>query len=222
MNKQSIKEQVLEAFRFRHATKKFDPTKKITDEDFNFILETGRLSPSSVGLEPWKFLVVQNRELREKLRELSWGAQGQLPTASHFVVILARTDARFDSDYVKNHMINVKKMPAEQLEALSERYKSFQKSFHILDNDRSLFDWSSKQTYIALANMMTAAAQIGIDSCPIEGFDPDAVNRLLAEEGLLEDGNFAVSVMVAFGYRAEDPHRPKTRKSLDQVVEWIE
>ncbi|MEC2164969.1 nitroreductase family protein, partial [Bacillus velezensis] len=78
------KQQIIEAYQFRHATKEFDPEKKISESDFEFILETGRLSPSSLGLEPWKFVVVQNPELREKLREFTWGAQKQLPTASHF------------------------------------------------------------------------------------------------------------------------------------------
>jgi hypothetical protein len=91
MSHENKKEEILKAFSFRHATKEFDPNMKISDEDFQFILETGRLSPSSVGYETWKFLVVQNMELREKLREVSWGAQGQLPTASHFLVIVART-----------------------------------------------------------------------------------------------------------------------------------
>jgi nitroreductase len=217
------KQQILDAFHFRHATKEFDPNKKISDDDFNFILETGRLSPSSIGLEPWKFLVVQNPELREKLRKVSWGAQGQLPTASHFVVILAYRDVRYDSEYVINHMKNVRKMPDEVIATVSDRYKNFQElDLHLLESDRALFDWACKQTYIALGNMMTAAAQIGIDSCPIEGFDFDAVNKILEEEGLLEDGQLGVSVMVAFGYRAADPHRPKTRKELDQVVRWIE
>ena len=96
----------------------FDPEKKISESDFEFILETGRLSPSSLGLEPWKFVVVQNPELREKLREFTWGAQKQLPTASHFVLLLARTakDIRFDADYVKNHLREVKKMPEDMYE----------------------------------------------------------------------------------------------------------
>lgn len=99
-NYETKKQEILDAFNFRHATKVFDPTKKISKEDFSFILETGRLSPSSVGYEPWKFLIVQNKEFRERLKEVAWGAQGQLPTASHFVIILARTDARYDSEYV--------------------------------------------------------------------------------------------------------------------------
>ncbi|MEW9052461.1 MAG: NAD(P)H-dependent oxidoreductase [Neobacillus sp.] len=216
------KQEILDAFHFRHATKVFDPTKKISDEDFTFILETGRLSPSSVGYEPWKFLVVQNQEFREKLREVSWGAQGQLPTASHFVVILARTDARYDSQYVQQLQKHVKQMPDDLLETLQPRYREFQEEDQrLFESDRALFDWASKQTYLALGNMMTAAAQIGIDSCPIEGFSRDKVNEILENEGLLEDGKLAVSAMVAFGYRQEDPARPKTRRAMEDVVQWI-
>lgn len=218
------REEVLEAFRFRHATKSFDPTKKISDEDFNYILEAGRLSPSSVGYEPWKFVVVQNASLRGKLRDVSWGAQGQLPTASHFVVILARTikDTKYDSVYVRNQMLQVKKFPEELMGKILERYKTFQEEdLHLLDNERTMLDWAGKQTYIALGNMMTAAALIGIDSCPIEGFNFDEVQRILEEENLLEDGHLAVSVMVAFGYRDKEP-RPKTRKEMKDIVQWIE
>ncbi len=221
-NQDTKKQEILSAFNFRHATKIFNPTKKISNVDFTFILETGRLSPSSVGYEPWKFLVVQNKEFREKLREVSWGAQGQLQTASHFVVILARTDARYDSEYVQQLQKRVKNMPEDLLETLKPRYKIFQEEDQrLFESNRALFDWASKQTYIALGNMMTAAAQIGIDSCPIEGFNKDKVNKILESEGLLEDGKLAVSAMVAFGYRAEDPTRPKTRRAMEDVVQWI-
>ncbi len=222
-NNEKKKREILDAFQFRHATKAFDPTKKISDEDFQFILEAGRLSPSSVGYEPWKFVVIQNMQLREKLREVSWGAQGQLPTASHFVLILARTmkDTKYDSTYVENLMLNEKKVPAEIFDKMKVRYKSFQEDdLHLLDNERTMLDWAGKQTYIALANMMTVAAQIGIDSCPIEGFDFDKVQKILDEEGLLEDGHLAISVMVAFGYRAKEP-RPKTRRNLEDIVQWV-
>ncbi len=224
MNHEAKKQEILEAFQFRHATKEFDPNKKISDEDFQFILETARLSPSSIGYEPWKFIIVQNPTLREKLREVSWGAQGQLPTASHFILILARTikDTKYDSEYVANQMLHVKQIPEDIFEQMSVRYKSFQEDdLHLLDSDRAIFDWASKQTYIALANMMTAAAQIGIDSCPIEGFDFDKVQTILAEEELLEDGHLAISVMAAFGYRAHEP-RPKTRKNMEDIVQWVE
>ncbi|ADU30297.1 nitroreductase [Evansella cellulosilytica DSM 2522] len=223
MEKALTKKEIIEAFNFRHATKEFDANKKISEDDFQFILETGRLSPSSIGLEPWKFLVIENNELKNKLKEVSWGAQGQLPTASHFVVILARTikDVKYDSEYIKKQMLEVKKFPEHLLSKIQERYKTFQESdLHLLENERTIFDWSVKQCYIALANMMTAAALIGVDSCPIEGFQYDHVHQILKEEGLLEDGNLDVAVMVAFGIRAQEP-RPKTRKPLEDIVHWV-
>jgi nitroreductase len=222
LEKDKIKKRILDAFQFRHATKVFDPNKVISDDDFQFILETGRLSPSSIGLEPWKFVVVQNREIREKLREIAWGAGGQLPTASHFVIILARTskDVRYDSNYITNHFRTVKNAPEEVVRELPARYQNFQENFGLLKTERTIFDWSCKQTYIALGNMLTAAAQIGIDSCPIEGFNYKLVHEFLKEQGLLEDGHFDVSVMAAFGYRKDEP-RPKTRKELNDIVTWL-
>ncbi len=91
----------------------------------------------------------------------------------------------------------------------------------MLENDRTLFDWCSKQTYIALANMMTGAALIGIDSCPIEGFNYAEVNRILAQEGAFDATEYGVSVMVTFGYRAKEIKK-KYRKPLEEMVTWIE
>ncbi|MGA4718918.1 NAD(P)H-dependent oxidoreductase [Fictibacillus nanhaiensis] len=223
MNKEAKKQEILEAFQFRHATKEFDPEKKISDDDFAFILETGRLSPSSFGFEPWRFVVIQDQALREQLKPVSWGAQKQLPTASHYVVMLARTaeDMVYDSEYIEHMMTEVKNLPEEAYEAISGFYKTFLESdFKLLGNDRAMFDWAAKQVYIALGNMMTAAAQIGIDSCPIEGFDQEKVQAILEKEGVLEDGNFEVAVMVGFGYRVNEP-RPKVRQNMDDVVKWI-
>ncbi|MCZ8519444.1 MULTISPECIES: NAD(P)H-dependent oxidoreductase [Paenibacillus] len=216
------RQEILEAFQFRHATKSFDAERKISDEDFQVILEAGRLSPSSVGLEPWKFLVVQNPELRGRMREISWGAQGQLPTASHFVILLARKNGRYDTDYFWHQMTGTKQIPEETVRTMMSRYSSFQgEDFKLFESERTLFDWASKQTYIALANMMTAAALLGIDSCPIEGYSMERMNELLEQEGLLEDGAYGVSVMAAFGYREKDP-RPKARRTAEDVIQWIE
>jgi nitroreductase len=218
---ESKKQEILNAYQFRHACKTFDTNKKISDEDFHFILETGRLSPSSVGLEPWKFVVIQDAALREKLKPVSGGAQGQLPTASHFVVILARRKEglRHDSVHVIKMMKDIHQMPEEVVQGLSGFYKTFVET-ELEDNDRLIFEWASKQTYIALGNMMTAAAQIGIDSCPIEGFDKKQVTSILQNEGIINANDFGVACMVAFGYRQEDPKRPKTRQNLDEIVEW--
>ena len=218
------KEEILKAYQFRHACKEFDVNKKVSDEDFHFILETGRLSPSSFGFEPWKFVVIQNQDIRNKLLPVAWGAQKQLSTASHFVVILARKkeDMIYDSSYISNFMKNIQQLPEEVVTMKRGFYKAFQETdFQLLESDRAMFDWASKQTYIALGNMMTAAAQIGIDSCPIEGFHQEKVEAILKEEGIVSGDTFGVSVLVAFGYRAEEPKRDKTRQTMDMVVEWI-
>ncbi|WHY54611.1 NAD(P)H-dependent oxidoreductase [Peribacillus simplex] len=218
---ESKKQEILKACQFRHACKAFVTNKKISDEDFHFILETGRLSPSSFGFEPWKFVVIQDATLREKLKPVSGGAQGQLTTASHFVVILARRKEglRHDSVHVIKMMKDIHHLPEEVVQGLSGFYKSFVET-ELEDNDRLIFEWASKQTYIALGNMMTAAAQIGIDSCPMEGFDKKQVTAILQNEGIIDSNDFGVACMVAFGYRKEDPKRPKTRQNLDGIVEW--
>lgn len=220
----NTKEEILKAYQFRHACKVFDVNKKISDEDFHFILETGRLSPSSFGFEPWKFVVIQNQDVRRKLLPIAWGAQKQLPTASHFVVILARKkeDMIYSSSYISNFMTNIQRLPQEVVNVKGGFYKTFQESdFNLLESERTMFDWASKQTYIALGNMMTAAAQIGIDSCPIEGFHQEKVESLLREEGIISGDTFGVSCLVAFGYRLEEPQHEKTRQTMDMVVEWI-
>ena len=107
------KEDILKAFQFRHACKEFDPNKKITKADIDFILETARLSPSSFGFEPWHFIVVQNNDLREKLKSGAWGASKKLETASHFIVCLTMRShfLRHDSPYIKDFMRNVQHLP---------------------------------------------------------------------------------------------------------------
>ncbi|WP_342416732.1 NAD(P)H-dependent oxidoreductase [Paenibacillus sp. FSL R10-2782] len=222
-NLTTTKHQILSAYEFRHATKEFDTHKKISDSDFDFILETGRLSPSSFGFEPWRFLVVQSKAIREKLLPYSWGAKKQLPTASHFVLILSRLpkDMVASSDYIKDMMVNVQQLPAEVIQGKEKVYDAFLKSdFELEENERAMFEWACRQTYIALGNMMTAAAQIGIDSCPIEGFNKQKIERILSEEGIMDAEHFGISCMVAFGYRLNEP-RGKTRQSVEEVIEWV-
>lgn len=219
-----IKEEILRVHKFRFACKEFDENKKVSKEDLEFILEVGRLSPSSFGFEPWKFLVLENKSLREKILPVTWGVQRQMPSLSYLVVILARKklDMIYSSDYIKYMVEDVHKIPKDMAELRIERYRKFQESdFKLLDNDRDIFDWAVMQTYIPLANMMTAAAQIGIDTCPIEGFDREKLEQILEKEGVIDREQFGVSCMLAFGYRKEEPKRPKTRKAIEEVVEWI-
>ena len=215
------REDVLAAFQFRHAAKRFDETKKISDRDFEIILEAGRLSPSSFGFEPWRFLVIQNPQLREELKTVTWGAQGQLPTASHYVAILCLRDGmRYDSSHITHMMRDVQRLSPEMMEKKRERFREFQKQNGILETPRALFDWAVKQSYIALGNMMTAAAFLGIDSCAIEGGNMSAIEKILAEKNLLDNGRYGLGVMVAFGYRL-DEQPEKTRQPLKEVVVWV-
>ena len=215
------KQQLLEVFNFRAACRYYDPTKKISRDDMDCILELARLSPSSVGSEPWKFVVLQNPAIREKIHPVTWGIKHPIADASHIVVLLAKKGARYDSEFFRTSL-EKRGLTPEQMEATLARYKTFQTNdIKILESERILFDWCSKQTYIALGNMMTGAAALGIDSCPIEGFNYDEVNRILAEEGIFDPKEYGVSCMVTFGYRAK-PITRKYRKPAEDVIEWVE
>lgn len=175
------KEQVLSAFKNRKSCRHYDAARKISAEDFQFILELGRLSPSSVGSEPWRFVVVQNPEIRQAIKLFSWGMADALDTASHLVVFLAKKNARFDSPFMLESLKRRGVTEPDAVEKSLARYQAFQADdIKILDDSRALFDWCCRQTYIALANMMTGAAMAGIDSCPVEGFNYADMERVLS------------------------------------------
>lgn len=214
-------EEIIESFQFRHATKEFDPDKKLTQKQIEFILETARLSPSSFGFEPWHFIVVQDAELRELLKPVAWGAPLKLDTASHFVLGLTMKapKTKWDSDYVDYMLKDVKQLPEDVREMYLKFYREFQERDFDLDTDKKLFDWASKQSYIALGNMMSSAALIGVDSCPIEGFHQEKAEALLAEKFGVDTNLYGLSYMVAFGHRKEEP-REKTRRQINEVITW--
>jgi nitroreductase len=215
------KQDILNAFSFRHACKAFDPQRRISAGDFLFILETGRMSPSSFGFEPWRFLVIQDMALREKLRAVAWGGQGQLPSASHVIALLVRKDdMRPGSAYTEHFMREVQQLPEDVIARKSGFYRQFHESDFKLQEPRALFEWGCRQAYIALGNMMTAGALIGIDSCPLEGFNQAAAEQVLAAAGVLDLEKYGLAVMVAFGYRL-NPQPVKTRQALEQVVQWV-
>lgn len=226
---EDVQVQIIDAFNFRHATKVFDPEKIISDSEFNTILDTARLSPSSFGMEPWQLLVIQNREKRELFREFTWGANGatngtagQLGTASHFCVFLVHTGATMahHSGYLQKHMKEVKEFPDEVIGFINDAFQKFQEhDFHI-EGDRQISDWSARQAYIALGNMMTCAAFMGIDSCPIEGFEMDKTIDVLEQHFGIDPERYKPAVMVAFGYRADGPMFPKTRREMDDIISW--
>lgn len=215
------RQAILEAFDFRHACKEFDAGRQIPAPEFDLILEAARLSPSSFGFEPWHFIVVQDKALRESLKQHAWGAPLKLDTASHFVLCLAMKSPflSHDSPYLPQFMREVQHHPDEIANMRLGFYKQFQQSDFDLTNERKLFDWASKQCYIPLANMMTVAAMRGIDSCPIEGFKQKETDALLAEQFGVNLQEYGLAYMVAFGYRKVEP-KAKTRRALSKVVSW--
>ena len=214
-------QQALDSFRRSVSTRHYDPARKISAEDFAAILDFGRLSPSSVGSEPWKFLVIQNQGLREKIKPVAWGMQSSITEASHLVILLAKKHARYDTPFF-SELMERRGFTPEQRAAALERYRNFQTpDIAIADNERALFDWASKQSYIALANMLTGAAMLGIDSCAVEGMDYAAVEHILAQAGLLDPAEYGVSVAATFGYRARDI-QPKPRRDAAETVVWAE
>lgn len=202
----------LDAMNFRHACKKFDPTQHIPSDQFQQILEFGRLSPSSFGMEPWRFVVVQTPELREQLRVACWN-QPQITESSHVVVILAKTEAvKPGTDYVET-IFRRRGLPEEAFRGYLARYGHHHATE--IDPYINTLAWASKQCYLALANMMTGAASLGIDSCPIEGFSKQDVETLLE----IDTQHYGVAVVVTFGYRAGE-QTPRLRQPLDAMVEY--
>ena len=205
----------LEILKFRHACKIFDESKKIGAGEFDFILEAGRLSPSSTGLEQWDFLVVQNKELREKIKAVSWN-QAQITSCSHLVVILAKIkEIKVGSSYVDKMIARRADKDPEAIAARQKFYHDFLLS-NFKNDDELTFQWSHEQCMIAATNMMNAAASLGIDSCPIEGFDRHALNEILG----LDESEKRVAIVVPFGYRI-NPQPEKLRRQRAEVVTWI-
>jgi len=201
------------AMDFRHACKVFDEKKKISEEEIAYILEAGRGSPSSFGMEAWKFLVISNEALKAKLRPFCWD-QVQITSCSHLVVILAGIEnAKVESGMPKKRFTR-REMPQESLDFYMDIYaKHLEKT---LSSDENIYAWTAKQSYIALGNMMTAAAFIGIDSCPIEGFEKENVEDVLG----LDTSKYQVAVIVPFGYRINE-QPAQIRLPFDEVIEFI-
>jgi nitroreductase len=200
---------------WRYATKKFDATKKISESDATTLLEVLRLAPSSYGLQPWKFIVVQNPELRKELRAVSWN-QGQVTDCSHFVVFTTR--AELDEAYVQKFIASI----AESRKLDVAKLKDYQGM--IVENvvkgmtGHSMLEWTRRQGYIAMGSLLQAAALKGIDACPMEGLDTTAYDKLLA----IQDSPYRTVAAVALGYRAQDDasqNHPKVRFPSSEVLE---
>mgnify|MGYP002634041938 FL=1 len=206
---------LVEALQWRYATKAFDAARTIPAALWSSLEQTLVLSPSSYGLQPWKFLVIDDPALRSELRPFSWN-QSQITDASHLVVFLAkRTIDGADLDRLIEATSTIREQPIEQLAF----YRSMMQK-DLLDGPRSaLIDqWSTNQLYIALGTFMTAAALLGIDTCPIEGFSPPDYDRLLG----LDASPYRSAVVCAAGYRSADDKYASLAKIRYTAAELIE
>ena len=201
-----------DAMAFRHACKRFDSAKTIPEAQFDALLETIRLSPSSFGMEPWRVLVVRTPGLREALKPLCWN-QNQITEASELLIFTTDNDAvRGNTEYVKQ-MFARRGLDAAMTAAYLKRYADY---LAPLEADaRLLENWTAKQCYIAAANLMTHAAAMGIDSCPIEGFEKAKVETCLQ---LPQERH--VALIVALGYRV-DSQPERSRLDQDAIVTYL-
>lgn len=208
--------QIKEALNWRYAVKKFDATKKISTQDWQTLTQSLTLAPSSYGLQPWKFLVIENPELREKLKAVSWN-QTQVTDASHFVVFLARNNV--GPDYIQKYIdriAEVRGMPAATLDG----YKNMMIENVTKNSKDHTSSWTHHQTYIAMGFLLETAALLKVDSVPMEGLDPKAYSKILGLDG----SDWNVTVAVALGYRhAEDVTQnfKKVRFTDETLIEYI-
>ncbi len=200
------------ALKSRYAVNVFDTSRKISDEDLKTILESGRLSPSGFGIEPWKFLVVNDPEMRAKIREAGYD-QRKISEASHLVVIATRTDAEAMPDERIARTVATSGLPESEFEG----FRAMMVGAISARPAETRVWWLKAQTYIPLGIMIATASLLGIDTGPMEGFDTDAVDKLLG----LREKNLTATTMLALGYRAEEPKLPKVRREYGDVVEII-
>lgn len=205
-----------ESLNWRYATKKFDPSKKISGEDFKTLKDSLILTPTSYGLQLLKFLIVQNPEMREKLKKVSWN-QSQVTDCSHFVVFTAR-DSITEEDI--NRLIQRQSEVRDtSLESLSG-YKQMMMSNLVLKPHPDALNWTKKQTYIAMGFLLETAALLKIDSVPMEGLDPLAYDEILGLQGT----GYKTAMAVALGYRSiEDKyqHLKKVRLKESDLISQI-
>ena len=197
---------------WRYATKKFDATKKISNADLNILKEAIRLSSSSYGLQPYKVIIVENPELRAKIRPSAWG-QSQIVEASHLIIFA--NEINFGTTGIDNYFKNTSEIRQIPLESMKGYQDLVIKNITSLPEEMRNI-WTAKQTYLALGNLLNAAAELKIDATPMEGFVPAEVNEILGLDKL----GLNATLIATIGYRHEDDatqHNKKVRKSNEEL-----
>jgi len=205
----------LEALSRRYSVKKFNH-EIIPQETLHNILESGKLSASSLGLQPYRILVVESEEMKQKLIQAFYNPS-QISTCSHLIVIISKktVDESYINGYFR-HISDVRQIPQEKLDLFKNSINQ-----HINQKTQDeIFNWAEKQSYIVLANLMYAAALENVDSCPMEGFRQDVIEHILDVNPETEK----VTVSLALGYRSEEDHfqhMKKVRKPNEKLFKFI-
>ena len=207
---------IIEDLNWRYATKKYDTTKKIPQDQIDILMEALRLSPSSYGLLPFKILMIESAEIREKLKPHSWN-QSQITDASHLLVFCSLKE--MTDVYIDQHTELV-----EMTRSLEKgQLQGFANFVKVKVNEKSVVDqseWNARQSYIALGILMQSCAALRIDATPMEGFEPEKYNEILG----LNDKNLDATLVCALGYRSEEDtnqHLKKVRKPMTDFLEIV-
>lgn len=190
-------QQLVDALNWRYATKKFDPTKKIPAEVWHALEQSLVLSPSSIGLQPWKFFVVTNQEVKTQLQAASY-RQAQVVDCSHFVAFAVRRD--LDAAHVERHIERMIELTGATPEQMTKFRAMTMRNLDKARAEGKLDSWQEHQVFIALGKFLTSAALLAVDTCPMEGIEPAKYDEILGLKGT----NYATAVACAAGYRSAD------------------
>jgi nitroreductase len=211
-------DDILEALRWRYAVRVFDPTKTIPQDQWDALEKSLVLTPSSFGLQPWKFLVITDKLVMEQLLPLTW-FQRQISDCSHLVVFLAKTE--FHREDIERFVQDTANTRGQEREALEGFFNSMEK-FRVRLSAEEAKRWAQRQCYIAQGQMMLAAALLGIDSCPMEGFQADKWDAFLSENFGIE--GYSTTLLLPCGYRSETDKyatAAKVRYKVEEMVQRI-
>lgn len=214
-NKTINNEDLLNQLNWRYAVKSFDSTKKITDEDWATLEDSLVLSPSSYGLQPYKFFVITDDAMREKLRPACFN-QPQITDSSHLVIFAAKKE--LGDEIVDEYVDRLVEVRGTDRETLKDYIGMMKGTMSQLKENNAEVSWSQKQAYLALGFLLESAAVLGIDACPMEGFEPPKVDEILG----LED--YTASALCTLGYRSDEDwlsSLEKVRFSKEKLIERI-
>ncbi|CAM1341741.1 NAD(P)H-dependent oxidoreductase [Tenacibaculum amylolyticum] len=204
---------LIESLKWRASVRNYDTSKKIEEQDLEKLIEAGNLTATSMGLQPFKIVVLSNEELQKKLVPISYNQQ-QVAQASHILVFAVDTNINESAiDNYINRVIEVRGVTNDSLEG----YKQSMTNYLTMMDEEAKITWATKQAYIALGTVMAAAADLKIDSCAMEGFDPIQYQELLE----LKDKNLLPVVILPVGYRSSEEKMadlPKVRKTRENFV----